>query len=134
MRASDTLLEISRSVKDGADAAGLPREMLGCIAAESLRLGAANVAREGEENGEAFGDGDKAAVLFSFSRHAPTGFLLALPEIIEDNALGFDDEEELEQCICACLSLLVSENGVVRIFSGAIPSECEIPGAGAATG
>ena len=116
MRASDNLLEISRSVKDGADAAGLRRDLLGGFAAESLAAGARCEEACCTDRGEAFGDGQKSLLLSAFFQHAPMGFLLALPEVIEDNVLRFDDEEELERIVTQCLGSLIQQSGATGVL------------------
>jgi hypothetical protein len=67
------------------------------------------------DGGEAFGDDKRAEALLSFAIDAPVLFLVGLPQIIEDNPVGFDDEEVVEECVVFCLARILGVMGCFEL-------------------
>jgi hypothetical protein len=107
MRPTPVLDLIAERAGQSMDQGG--REELSALALSTLKLAMRTEGQRLADEGEAFGDGAKTELAKLFARHSPIGFLLALPELIGVNAMGFDDEEILEDCVLKCLEIIFAD-------------------------
>jgi hypothetical protein len=104
MRPTDNLLTIAEGARVSMSGLGYKRGVLSAISTFVIRAAIKEDETHAGEEGHAYGDSDRAKLLSAFAEHAPLGFLVALPEIIEDNPAGFCDEDEFETCVSETLS------------------------------
>jgi hypothetical protein len=97
-------MTIAEGSRVGMGMLGEARDLLSAVSTFIIRMAIRESEKRAGEEGYAYGDDERAKLLRAFAEHSPLGFIVALPEIIEDNPAGFSDEDKMESCVADALS------------------------------